>query len=565
MCGYRMPPVDTDTTTGTDRRSILKLGATLGTLGITGLAGCSGGDGGDGGDGSGGDGGDTIQSNDDSQQTAESLPEGGTFRIGAQQGVQTMSPFRGFLADYLIAEAMYDRLTRVDQQFEVHPNLAKEWESNDDATVWTFTLEEGVEFANTDGETMTAEDVTATYDFLTSDQFSGSASSLSNVDSVEAVDETTVEITLSAPDLNFTKRISETGGAFFVVPKSVLDEDPSQLEDTDYGTGPLQLTEWNQKNNISFEANPNYHINGVNGNPLPYVDALEWDILSDNIQRANSLADGSIDAVSRISPNVAGRVQNDAQLVKQTSGLQYPIVLNTTVEPLDNPKVRKAIKYALDREQILTAVAPEGVLGHHSGVTPVHTYYNEELDVGDTFGTTANTEKAQQLLDEAGYGDGIEMQTFHYDDGVPSKEVIAQLFQQQMQKVGIEFEINRLTEETWLSDYWNTDGVWYITNYSTRVLGSTVPRLALRSDGPWNEANWSNEEYDEAFQTAASATDEQTKAEALKKCQEINHREGAWVGTFHPKIYGGYKDYVQNYNLYPTYIKDFISRCAVDK
>jgi len=560
-----MPPVDTDTTTGTDRRSILKLGATLGTLGITGLAGCSGGDGGDGGDGSGGDGGDTIQSNDDSQQTAESLPEGGTFRIGAQQGVQTMSPFRGFLADYLIAEAMYDRLTRVDQQFEVHPNLAKEWESNDDATVWTFTLEEGVEFANTDGETMTAEDVTATYDFLTSDQFSGSASSLSNVDSVEAVDETTVEITLSAPDLNFTKRISETGGAFFVVPKSVLDEDPSQLEDTDYGTGPLQLTEWNQKNNISFEANPNYHINGVNGNPLPYVDALEWDILSDNIQRANSLADGSIDAVSRISPNVAGRVQNDAQLVKQTSGLQYPIVLNTTVEPLDNPKVRKAIKYALDREQILTAVAPEGVLGHHSGVTPVHTYYNEELDVGDTFGTTANTEKAQQLLDEAGYGDGIEMQTFHYDDGVPSKEVIAQLFQQQMQKVGIEFEINRLTEETWLSDYWNTDGVWYITNYSTRVLGSTVPRLALRSDGPWNEANWSNEEYDEAFQTAASATDEQTKAEALKKCQEINHREGAWVGTFHPKIYGGYKDYVQNYNLYPTYIKDFISRCAVDK
>ena len=562
-----MPPVDTDTTIGTDRRSILRLSATLGTLGVTGLAGCSGGDGGDGSDGD--DGGNTIQSDDATstgeQSTPDSLPRGGTFVVGAQQGVQTMTPYSGFLADYLIGEAMYDRLTRVDQSFEVHPNLATDWESNDDYTVWTFMLEEGVTFNNTDGQTMTAEDVKASYDYLTSDAYSGSASSLSGVNSVEVVDETTVEITLDAPDLNFTKRIAETGGAFFIAPKSVLEDDPSQLQDTDYGTGPLQLETWNQKNNITFSANSDYHIEGVDGEPLPYFDELEWNILSDNIQRANSLSDGSIDAVSRTSPNVAGRVSDSATLVKQTSGLQYPIVLNTTVEPLDNPKVRKAIKYGLDREQILTAVSPDGVLGHHSGVTPVHTYYAEELDVGDTFGTTAKPEKAQQMLEEAGYGDGIEMQQMHYDDGVPAKEVIAQLFQQQMQAIGIEFEINRLTEETWLSDYWNTDGVWYITNYSTRVLGSTVPQLALRSEGPWNEANWSNEAYDEAFQRMASATSEEEKAAALKECQRINHREGAWVGTFHPKLYGGYKDYVENYSLYPTYIKDFLSQCAVDK
>jgi len=565
MCGYRMPRVDTDITTEMDRRSILRLGA---ALGITGLAGCLGGDGDNGGNGdNGGDAGngDTIQSDDETDESADSLPEGGRFIIGAQQGVQTMTPFRGFQADYLIAEAMYDRLTRVDQQFEVQPNLAKDWESNEDSTVWTFMLEENATFSNTDGKTMTAEDVKATYDFLTSEAFSGSASTLSGVNSLEVIDETTVEITLDGPDLNFTKRIAETGGAFFIVPKEVLDEDPSQIEDTDYGTGPLELDTWNQDNSISFTANSDYHVNGVNDNPLPYVDELEWRILTDEIQRANALSDGSIDAVSRVSPKVSGRVQGNAQLVKQTAGLQFPIVLNTTVEPLENPKVRKAIKHALDREQILQAVAPDGVLGLHSGVTPVHTHYNEDLDVGDTFGTTANTDKAQQLLEEAGYGDGIEMKTFHYDDGVPSKEVIAQLFQQQMRNIGIEFEINRLTEETWLSDYWNTDGVWYITNYSTRVLGSTVPRLALRSEGPWNEANWSNDAYDEAFQRAASASDMETQAEALKECQRINHREGAWVGTFHPKIYGGYKDYVKNYNLYPTYIKDYISQIAVDK
>lgn len=562
-----MPAANTDLPVETDRRSLLKAAATLGAAGVTGLAGCSGGGDGNGDGGDGNDSGDdnSIQTQTVAEGEPESLPEGGTLVMGAQQGVQTMSPFRGFLADYLISEAMYDRLTRIDQQLNVHPNLATDWESNSDLTRWTFMLREDATFANMDGQKMRAQDVKATYDFLTSDAFQGSASSLSNVKSVSVVDDTTVEIQLANPDLVFPKRISETGGAFFVVPKSILDEDPSQLEDTDYGTGPLTLTEWNPKNNMRFAASSDYHIDGANGDPLPYVDEIRWTILSDNIQRANALADGTIDAVSRTSPKVADRVQNSATLVKRTSGLQYPIVLNTTVKPLDNPKVRKAIKYALNREQIIKAVAPDAVLGHHAAITPAHTSYNDELPEGDTFGTTANTEKAQQLLEEAGFGDGIQMKTFHYDDGVPAKEVIAQLFQTQMRQIGIEFDINRLTEEKWLSNYWNTDGSWYITNYSTRMLGSTVPRLALRSSGVWNEARWSNEDYDAAYGRAANATNMETRLEALKKMQRINHREGPWVGTFHPKLYGGYKEYVENYELYPTYIKDFISRIAVDK
>lgn len=547
---------DTDMVMGTDRRSILKVGATLGTLGITGLAGCSGG---------GGGGTPDIQTGGPSTPV-DSLPEGGTFVVGAKQGIQTMSPFRGFLADYLIGEAMYDRLTRVDQEFEVHPNLAKDWEANSDFTTYTFMLNENATFSSEIGSPqVTAQDVKATYDFLMSDAYAGSASSLSDVESVSVVDDTTVEIKLANSDIDFPKRISETGGAFFVAPKSVLEDDPSKLEETDYGSGPLQLTEWNQKNNIRFEAVSDYHIDGVNGNPLPYFDKLHWNILSDEIQRANKLAGGSIDAVSRLSPKVAGRAGEGSTLVKQPSGLQFPIVLDTTIEPFDKPAVREAVKYALDREAIMKAVAPDAVLGHHSGITPIHTYYNEDLDVGDTFGTTADIEMAKQKLSEAGEAGGFDVKTFYYDDGVPSKSVIAQLFQQQMKEIGINFEIQQLTEETWLSNYWNVDGEWYITNYSTRVLGETVLKLALRCEGPWNEGNWCNQEFTEAYKAAASATDTETKRENLYKCQEINHREGPWVGTFHPKLYGGYKSYVENYNLYPTYIKDFISRCAVDK
>jgi len=569
-----MSPSDGGQDIETDRRSIVKLSATLGALGITGLAGCSGDGGGDGSDG-GSDGGSNGGSDGDSDggsgtddggmETDTGLPRGGTFNVGAQQGIETMSPFRGFLADYLLGEAMYDRLTRVNQDLEVEPNLATDWEVNSDYTVFTFMLDESATFANTDGQSVTADDVVATYDYLTSDEFSGAASSLSGVETVEKVDETTVEITLGSSDLSFPKRISETGGAFFVAPKSVLEDDPSQLEETDYGSGPLVLTEWDQKNSITFEAKSDYHIDGEDGDPLPYIDGMVWNILSDEIQRVNALSDGTVDAVSRIAPNVTDRAGEDTTFVNRASGLQFPIVLDTTVEPFDNGKVRKAIKHALDREQFVEAVSGDGVLGHHAGITPVHSEYNDDLPVDDTFGTTAQTDEAEQLLSEAGYDGGFEVQTFHYDDGYPQKETIAQLFQQQMAEVGIEFEINRLTEETWLSDYWNQEGNWYITNYSTRVLGSTVPRLALRSDGPWNEANWSNADYDAAYGAATTATDEETATENFDKMQEINHREGAWVGTYHPSIYGGHKEYVHNYELYPTEVKDLISWCAVDK
>jgi peptide/nickel transport system substrate-binding protein len=476
-----------------------------------------------------------------------------------------MSPFQGFLADYLLGEAMYDRLTSVDQEFEVHPNLAKEFSNNDDYTEWTFELREDATFANMDGESVTAADVKATYDYLNSDDFSGSASSLSGVESVTVDGETTVTFTLTGPDLDFPRRISETGGAFFVVPGAVLEDDPARLEETDFGSGPMTLTNWDNKNKIEFEAVSDYHLDAPDGEPLPYFDELKWDILSDDIQRANALSDGSIDAVSRLSPQVKSRMGEEASMVTNTSGLQFPIPLDTTIEPFDNAEVRKAIKYALDRTQIVAAVSGDGTLGHHSGITPVHTYYNNDFPIDDTFGKTAQPEKAKELLSEAGYGDGLELPTFHYDDGYPQKQVIAQLFQKQMEKAGIEFEIKRLTEETWLSDYWNTDGKWYITNYSTRVLGETVLQLALVSDGPWNEANWSNEAFDEAFEKAVNATDPEVKAKNLKKCQEINHREGAWVGTYHPSIYGAHKDYVQHYKLYPTEVKDFITECAVNK
>ena len=541
----------------TDRRQLLKMSGALGAFAFTsGLAGCVGGDG---------------EEDDDGEEGREipddgDVPRGGHFEVGGDQDIASMVPYTGFTADYIVTEAMYDRLTTVDEDFNVQPNLAEDWARNDEATVWTFELTEDATFANLDDEQVTADDVVASYEHLASDDVTPrETESIDGIEDVTAVDEQTVEISLASPDLQFPLGLCNPGGVFFIMPKTVLDDDPSRLEDTDYGTGPFTLVEWEQQNFIRFEAKDSYHREGADGEPLPYVDEYTWDIIPDGIQRANSMADGAIDAVHRVPKGLTERFESSDVVPERITGEQLPIILDTEIEPFDDVRVRQAIKHALDRSEFDAALEIETSFGLHSGITPIHDHYNDDLSIDEPFGITAQPDEARDLLSEAGYEDGFDVQTFYYDDGYAQKETIAQLFQQQMAEVGIEFDIQRLTQEEWLADYWNQDGEWYVSNYSTRTTDITVPALALQSEGAWNEANWSNDEYDEAYQAAANATDEETLSENLRRMQEINHEEGAWLGTIHPHWNGGHKDYVLGYDLYPTMSIDFLSECALDQ
>jgi peptide/nickel transport system substrate-binding protein len=543
---------------GTERRTVLKA---CGTLAATaGVAGCLGGGDDDGGGNGGDNGGDNGTAPDE-------ISRGGTLRVGADQDMSSLLPWSGFTGDYIVTEAMYDRLVTVDENFDPQPNLAQNWEQNDDSTVYTFTLADGATFANLDEEPVTADDVVATYEYLTSDDATlRSNNSISNIDEVTAVDDSTVEISLGSPDVSFLRRLCNPGAVFYILPQTVLEDDPSMIEDTDYGSGPFNLDEWQQQNFISFEAKPTYHRDGMDGEPLPYVDEYRWEIIPDGIARANALADGDLNALHRIPKRNASRLTDNDVLVERTMGDQLPIVLDTGVGPFDDVRVRQAAKHALDRTAIDTALALETSFGIHSGVTPIHENYNEEMSPGDTYGVTAQPEQAQELLSEAGYENGVEVQTFYYDDGFAQKETIAQLFQQQMSDVGIEFDIQRLTEEDWLSNYFNVSGEWYISNYSARSLGISVPSLVMHSDAIWNnEISWTDDEYDEAYNAATSATDPDTLAENLTQMQEINHERGAWLGTVYPNWPGAHKEFVQNYEMYPTPAIDFLSECAVNQ
>jgi len=540
----------------THRRSVLKTSAAVGMLGI---AGCSGGTNAGGESSSGGttDGGSTTGG------SGGEAVNGGHMRVALAQGLASMSPFKGIKIDYLLKETLYDRLTRVDFDFNVKPNLAKDWESNDDASAWTFHLQEDATFANMDGRKVRAEDVKATIEYMQTDNCPSCTRDIPGVDSVEIVDEKTVKLHLARSDVNFPRRCAETGSTFCIAPKPILENNPSRIDETDYGSGPFVLTEWEKDNKMVLEANENYHLTDGDGNQLPYLDKMTAIIQTDEVARNNMLVDGSVDCVNRLPQSSYSQVKERVNIAQRTGGDQFPIILNQTIDEFQSLELRQAMKYAMDRSQMLSVFAGNASLSNHSEFTPVHKYYAEDIAPGNTFGTTAKPKKAKQKLKEAGYGEGLQLPTLYYGDGFAERADLVQLFQQQMKRVGIDFEIQVLEESTWLSDYWAEDGYWYMTDWSTRVNGDTLSRLTVSSKGEWNEARWTNNRYEKALDSALSATTEEARREHLKECQRIMHMEGPWLTTVIPDVMGAYNDTVAEYNLFPTLNKDHLQHCRL--
>jgi ABC-type transport system substrate-binding protein len=96
-----------------------------------------------------------------------------------------------------------------------------------------------------------------------------------------------------------------------------------------------------------------------------------------------------------------------------------------------------------------------------------------------------------------------------------------------------------------------------------RVEDTTVPMLALRSDGSWNTARWSNEKYDTALDKAFEATSKDERAKHLKTCQQVHHKEGAWLHCAFLNVFGAAQDYVQEYEMMPSTSRSYLANVAL--
>jgi peptide/nickel transport system substrate-binding protein len=313
---------------------------------------------------------------------------------------------------------------------ELEPDLAEKWTSSPDGLTWTFHLRKGVKFHGGFGE-LTAEDVVFSLKRASNKETSSAYKSYQSIESIEALDDYTVRIKLSKPVPSLLGLVTNYHGGM-ILSKKAAEKFGEDIKFNPIGTGPFAFVEYKSKRSVTLVANKD-HFRGA-----PKIDKIIYRYLPDASSRELAFTKGEIDLF------YATREQRWVERMRKQKGAKVDVFglgelrslhMNTTVKPLDDIRVRKAIAHALNRDEMVMfmgkdvsrtaySVVPNDYLGHTSDV-PRYEY---------------DPEKSKALLKEAGHPDGFELKVIITK--VDPLRLPMEVIQEQLRKVGIKLKLD---------------------------------------------------------------------------------------------------------------------------
>lgn len=383
---------------------------------------------------------------------------GGTLQIALPAEPPGLDPTTNTAAviDRVVYNNVYEGLVKMSRTGEIVPGVAESLpEISEDGLVWTFYLRRGVKFH--DGHELTAADVVYTFQ-RDMDPETGvpHPEYYEPIENIEALDDYTVEITLKEPNSMFLFNLAR--GDSVIVPNGAGDELKSQPN----GTGPFKFVEWVRGDHVTLEAFDDYYGTGAEGSKLPYLDKVIIKFIPDPSAQIAALKAGDIDVIAYIlSPESAVEIAGDPRfkVLEGVSTGDVILAINNSREPFNDVRVRQAISYAIDRQEVIEgAMFGYGTpIGSH--MSPINPNY---IDL--TWVYPYDPEKAEELLAEAGYPDGFSAVLklpIPYKYSVRSGEIIAD----RLKEVGIDLEIKLIEWGQWI------DRVFLNAEYDLTIIG----------------------------------------------------------------------------------------------
>lgn len=374
---------------------------------------------------------------------AEAPVRGGSITIGKTTKLTGFNPAvtSSRVEDGTVYRNLFGTLVSFDETGNYAPGLATSWTTSEDGLTFTMALREGVSFHC--GEPFNAQAVKANLDWALNPD-TGHVylkSELSSIESVEVVDEYTVALHLSNPDAALPSVFSGICGTM-LCPDSIANGD---LTTTACGTGPFKLAEYVQGDHITLIRNENYYEIGEDGQPLPYLDEVVYRLMTDESVKIANLQSGDIDMVDYhgTSNNVLRAKEMDNLTTMVTGNRQtYFLSFNLNDERLSNVKIRQALSYAVNREELMEVVFEGlGIVAPFDS-TPDQWFYSDYTPY------SYDPAKAKELLTEAGYPDGITL-TLSYIAREPDATT-CQLLQEQVKTSGITLELEPMERLAWI-------------------------------------------------------------------------------------------------------------------
>jgi peptide/nickel transport system substrate-binding protein len=422
--------------------------------------------------------------------------------------------------DRQVMASLYDKLVDIDENGEIVPMLAKSYDVSDDGKVYTFHLRDGIKFH--DGTEFNAE--AAKYNLERyQEEDSVRSTEVEPIESVEAVDEYTVRVTLSEPFAPFLAVLTDRAG-IMASPKAI-EENNGRISKDPVGTGPFKFVERVRGDHITVEKNPDYWREG-----LPKIDKIEYRGIDDENVQYQNLQSGELDIIDSIPLVEFKELQESGDYnVSIEPGLGYQgVFLNVTQPPFDNKQLRQAVYRLVDRDAIVKAVL-RGV-GGEAGNSPFSEQswaYSEESDSYPE----RSVEEAKALLEEAGKPDGFSF-TLKTDPS-PINQQIGQVIQNNLKPAGIDVKLEQEEFGTLLDDSTNGNFQALFLGWSGRIDPDLNIYDFTVTNGDFNDSGYSNPEVDKLLNEARITSDRDRRKELYGQVMEILHEDVPYVYLYH--------------------------------
>jgi peptide/nickel transport system substrate-binding protein len=456
------------------------------------------------------------------------------LRVSAEAIVQTDPAFISSDSEVMVANAVYDYLIDVDENNQIQPRLAKDWTVSDDGLTYTFSLAEGVHFH--DGSPLSPEDIVWTFNRLRDPE-----SGLPTVDIYSKIRKIEVSGTL---EVTFTL---DRTNPFFLYDLSdnhaLILKAGEETNTTFNGTGPFKVKNYSPEDRIELVANEDYFIEGI-----PKLDGIEMIFFSEETAEANALQTGQIDLITQISIPLFKSLQNENGIITfSVLTNAFPVIrIRADQPPGDDFRVVQAIKHAINREEIFQLVQQGyGVIGRD---TPIGPLYSDLLTEAFPL-PEQDLEEARKLLEQAGYGDGLDL-TLRLPEAQNFPD-LAVVLKEQLSKVGINVQVSVEPESIYYGDNGWLEAVFGITGWGSRAYPQFYLDVMLTCDAKWNESHFCDTDFDNWVSLAGTTMDEDERIKAYREIQRILIERGPLIVPFFFPQLGAMSDRVHDFHMKP--------------
>ena len=434
----------------------------------------------------------------------------------------------------------FECLLTIDQEGQVAEGQAEKWESSDDGLTWTFQLRDGLKWS--DGSDLTANDfvyswkrvcdpnVASPYvDTVLSmvEGFDEAVAGDLDALQVEATDDKTLVVKLSAPCTFFDKLAAFA--TLSPVQQATVEANGDKwatAPETYISNGPFYIAEWVPSSYLLMRKNENYW-----NKDAVKLDGIRFNLIEDANAAYSAYKTGEILMIKDVpTEEIPSLRENEDFYVDPIIGTYY-LSLNLNREPFNDPKVRKAMSLAIDRDYVADTLmqGTYSAAGNFIGPGWLDTDGSEFMENAnggqpymDNSDYEANLEEAKQLLADAGYPNGEGLPSLKYStNDIAYHKVVAEYLQQAWADIGMDIQVEIVE---WASftplrrngDFDSSRNGW-VGDYSDP---SNMLDVLFSSNGN-NDGKYNNADYDAAMKEARKTIDPEKRSAALHKAEDI--------------------------------------------